>query len=65
MSMTAAHFYDEHEYGAVCEISRPGGRVRMRVKGAYLVGSRIVIGDSHGRSFRLSFTETVVLIARS
>jgi hypothetical protein len=64
MPMTAAQFYDELAAGAVCEISRSRGRMRMRIEGAYILRDRIVLGDGHGRSVRLAFTDPVVLIAR-
>jgi len=62
--MTAAEFYDEYAVGDVCEIRQAGDPVRVRVKGAYLLAGKVIIGDSHGRSFRLDFTEAVILIAR-
>jgi hypothetical protein len=62
--MTAAEFYDEYTIGDVCEILQAGDPVRVRVKGAYLLAGRVIIGDSHGRSFRLDFTDAVTLIAR-
>lgn len=64
MRMTAADFYDEYASGDVCEIRQAGKVVRVRVTGAYLIGGKVIIGDSHGRSFRLEPADDVVLIAR-
>lgn len=62
--MTAAAFYDQLRAGSVCEINRAAGRVRVRVQGACLSGDRIFIGDKHGRLFRLSLADPVVMIVR-
>jgi hypothetical protein len=65
MLMSAATFYDELQRGSVCELQRSSQRVRVRIQGAALLGlAMVVIGDSHGRVFRLPLSETVVMIAR-